>query len=86
MADRIITARIVKMERMTSSANGNPRFRVHLDNGESYPTQPDTMWAYGAENPEYVGTWRDREAGESPLVEFHLNGRGHIMFGKPVQS
>ena len=86
MTDRTFTARVVKMERMRSSVNGNPRFRIYLDNGEDYPTQPDAMFAYGAENPEIQGTWRDREAGTAPLVEWHVNGRGHITYGKPLDA
>lgn len=61
-------------ERMPSSVNGNPRYRVTFTDGTSAPTQPDSGWAYGAENPEHLGV---------PL-EVHYNGRGHITYARPA--
>jgi len=61
-------------ERMPSSRNGNPRFRVTFTDGTSAPTMPDTMWAYGAANPEHIGV----------ELEVHYNGRGHITYARPV--
>lgn len=46
---------VERVERMRSSVNGNPRYRVHLTDGQSFPTAPDAMWAYGADNRE----WRE---------------------------
>jgi hypothetical protein len=60
--------RIVKLTRMNSSRNGNPRFLVLLDDGTEAPTQPDASISYGIGNPEY----RD-----VPLT-VSLNGRGFI--------
>lgn len=53
MAKREFVDEIVRTERMNSSANANPRFRVHFKSGVSYPTKPDASVAYGIENPEY---------------------------------
>lgn len=46
---------VKRLERMRSSVNGNPRYRVHLADGRSFPTVPDAMYAYGAENSDLVG-------------------------------
>lgn len=44
---------VERVERMRSSRNGNPRYRVHLTDGRNFPTAPDAMWAYAANNPEW---------------------------------
>lgn len=44
---------VERVERMRSSVNGNPRYRVHLTDGRSFPTAPDAMWAYAADNAEW---------------------------------
>lgn len=76
MTDTTFTARITRIERMKSSAYGNPRFMLTFDTGKSYPTQPDAMLAYGIENPEY----RDGP------VEVTLNGREHVTYVRPVSA
>ncbi len=45
--------KIDKLERMKSSVNGNPRFRVHFSNGLVSQTMVDAMLGYGIQN--YVG-------------------------------
>ena len=45
--------KIDKLERMNSSVNGNPRFRVHFSNGLVSQTMVDAMLGYGIQN--YVG-------------------------------
>lgn len=76
MSTMIQTQTITHLDRMASSKNGNPRLRVFFDDGTSAPTEPDTSWAYEAENSEF-------RAGP---VEVHYNGRGHITYARPVKS
>jgi hypothetical protein len=45
--------KIDKLERMSSSVNGNPRFRVHFSNGFVSQTMEDDMVGYAIQN--YVG-------------------------------
>jgi hypothetical protein len=42
--------KIDKLERMASSINGNPRFRVYFDNGLVSQTIPDDMIGYAIQN------------------------------------
>lgn len=48
-----IVATIIGLERLRNSVNGNPRFRVTLDNGTIAITQSDAAINYGIANPEY---------------------------------
>ena len=48
------TATIARLERMRSSHNGNPKFRVIFDNGQSYETKTDAMVGYKI-SEYYVG-------------------------------
>ena len=41
------------LERMNSSVNGNPRFRIHFTSGHVATTQPDAGVSYGIENSTY---------------------------------
>ena len=68
--------RIIGLERMPSSRNGNPRFRVSFADHCSAPTEVDGSVAYGIEN---------RELRESP-VEVTLTSRGHVSYLKAVKS
>jgi hypothetical protein len=45
--------KIDKLERMSSSINGNPRFRVHFSNGLISQTMVDASLGYSIQN--YVG-------------------------------
>jgi len=45
--------KIDKLERMKSSVNGNPRFRVYFSNGLVSQTMQDDMIGYAIQN--YVG-------------------------------
>lgn len=47
------TGRIAWIERLNSSVNGNPRYRVSFVNGPVRKTQPDAGISYGLTNPEY---------------------------------
>lgn len=47
--------RITKLTKARVSANGNPRWYVHLSDGTQYYTQPDAAVAYGLDNPEMKG-------------------------------
>jgi hypothetical protein len=46
---------ITHLERLNNSINGNPAYRVTLDNGNSYRTQSDSSVSYEINN----GTYRD---------------------------
>lgn len=40
-----ITGRVTRVNRLTNTVNGNPRWSVHLDSG-SYRTVPDSQVSY----------------------------------------
>lgn len=42
--------RIVGLKRLNSTANGNPRFKLELDNGCTYQTQSDAACSYEITN------------------------------------
>lgn len=44
---------IESLERLNTSANGNPRFRVTFTNGTVAETQSDAALNYGIENREF---------------------------------
>ena len=46
---------IESIERINNSVNGNPNFRVHLDNGNVYRTSSDSSVVYEINNPVYRG-------------------------------
>lgn len=75
MSDTTFTATITRLERLRSSADGNPRYRVHTD-GPTHDTAPDSSIAYGLPNPEY----RDVP------VTFTVNGRGWITYAVPAEK
>jgi len=43
------------LTRLKPSVNGNPRFRIHFDDGSSAITSSDAMFCYGLENRENIG-------------------------------
>lgn len=62
---------IARLDRLTNSVNGNPRYRVHFTDGSSALTQSDAGFCYAINNPEF----RDAPV----LVEFTRAGRiAHI--------
>lgn len=46
---------IESLERLTNSAYGNPRYRVHFTDGSSAVTQSDASFCYGLTNRENFG-------------------------------
>jgi len=46
---------ITHLERLNNSVNGNPAWRVHLDNGNVYRTQSDSSVSYEIDNGTYRG-------------------------------
>lgn len=46
---------ITHIERLNNSVNGNPAYRVHLDNGNVYRTKSDASVSYGINNGSYRG-------------------------------
>lgn len=46
---------ITYIERINNSVNGNPNFRIHLDNGNVYRTSSDSSVVYEINNPEFQG-------------------------------
>lgn len=53
MQNPSFTDKITRIDRMQSSANGNPRFMITFADHGSYPTEVDAGLAYGINNPEY---------------------------------
>ena len=53
--DRTYVATIERLERMRSSVNGNPRYRIYFADGGTATTQSDAAVAYGLENAENLG-------------------------------
>lgn len=64
---KLTNVKIVSLTRLNSSASGNPRWLVLLDDGTETTTQSDASINYGIENPEYRNT--------SLTVEFSRAGR-----------
>lgn len=50
--DITYVATIDRLERMRSSVNGNPRFRIYFAGGATATTLPDAAVSYGLENVE----------------------------------
>jgi hypothetical protein len=51
-----MTIRIISsLTRLTNSVNGNPRYRIHFDDGSSAITSSDSAFCYALNNPGYVG-------------------------------
>lgn len=50
---QMITATITGVAHIQNSADGNPRFRVTLDTGGTYDTEPDAAINHGITNSEY---------------------------------
>jgi len=46
---------ILKLERLKNSVNGNPRFSITLDNGNSYQTIADGFIGYQLQTSEFIG-------------------------------
>lgn len=46
---------IKKLERLPNSTNGNPRYAITLDNGNTYVTVGDGFIGYQIQNSEFVG-------------------------------
>lgn len=47
------TRTIDRLERLTSSAYGNPRYRVHFTDGSSAVTMSDAGFVYAINNPAF---------------------------------
>lgn len=71
-----ITGRIVKLDRLTNSPNGNPRYRVHLDSGPVRETRPDAAVNYGITNAG------PGSSGEGREVTLTVDERGHVIGAK----
>ena len=68
--------RIDYLERLNSSVNGNPRFRVHFTDGSSAETQSDAAVSYGLENRENFDT----------DVDVTFTRAGRVSYLVPVKS
>lgn len=68
--------KIASLERLNSSASGNPRFKVTFTNAESAQTKADSDINYKIENSEF----RDVP------VEFTFNSDGRIIYAEPVKN
>lgn len=46
---------IIHLERLNNSMNGNPRFAITLDNGNTYTTVADGFIGYQLQNSMFIG-------------------------------
>lgn len=46
---------IKELKRLTNSLNGNPRYLITLENGNSYTTVADGFIGFQLQNSEFVG-------------------------------
>ena len=69
-------ATIEDFDRLHNTENGNPRFRVHFDDGRVAETRPDTGEAYGIESA----------ANRVGPVHVRTDVEGHIWSVEPVQA
>ena len=66
------TADVVKIERIDTSVNGNPRYALHSAQGDVYRTKADSGCAYVvSEQPEVAG-YRRR-------YRLAFDGRGSVV-------
>jgi hypothetical protein len=72
--DTVVVKTIVRLERLNNSKDGNPRFKVHFDDGTSALTQTDAAVNYGLENPEY----------KDVLVKFTMTSAGRIRYAEVI--
>jgi hypothetical protein len=71
-----ITGRILATERLKLSRNGNPRFRIMIENHGMYTTSSDASVSYDIDN------WS--RSGE--VVEWTLTRAGRVAYGQVVES
>jgi len=76
MAKQTVTARIVASERLNSSVNGNPRYRIAFDDGEMRTSQSDAAWCYGFGN---------RGMRNGDMVTMTLSAAGRIETMEPAK-
>ena len=63
-------SKLIEIERLNNSVNGNPRMRLEFDNGIAGITKSDAMWAYGIDN-----SW----VGKPITFEFHYTNAGKCI-------
>lgn len=49
---------IDSITRLTNSRNGNPRFKIHFEDGQTTTTQSDASVSYEMTNHNYPGRFR----------------------------
>lgn len=76
LKDRIVV-RIVAMERLSSSVNGNPRFRFAFDDGTIRVSMSDASYCYAVGNP-------GMRVGD--LVALELTRAGRVSHMSGVES
>ena len=64
---------VARVERRQNTASGNPRWRVHLDDGRVLDTEPDAAIGHR------IDTWF-----ESGPVDVTLNDEGRVVGWEPV--
>ena len=72
----IVKGHIASLTRLRNSAGGNPRFKITLVEGLVFATEPDSSFAYGLDDPRYVG--RKITSIPAPLVTLTVNGYGNV--------
>jgi hypothetical protein len=63
-------SKLIEIERLNNSVNGNPRMRLEFDNGITGITKSDAMWVYGIDD-----SW----LGKSVTFEFHYTNAGKCI-------
>jgi hypothetical protein len=63
-------SKLIEIERLNNSVNGNPRMRLEFDNGITGITKSDAMWVYGIDNG-----WVDKPV----TFEFHYTNAGKCI-------
>lgn len=69
-----ITGRIVGVERLNNSVNGNPRFRVDIEGHGWYMTSSDASVSYSIENFRRTGD----------VIEWTLTHAGRVAYGERI--
>lgn len=63
-------SKLIDIERLNNSVNGNPRMKLGFANGITGITKSDAMWAYGID-PSWIG--------QSITFEFHYTNAGKCI-------
>jgi hypothetical protein len=63
------SGRVTELKRLRGSQNGNPRWRINLDDGTTFSTEPDAVVGFAISETEHSNHW----------VKLELNGNDRIV-------